>query len=62
MPGTISDIEGQARTEAAGLMKLIYESESQIQNSEKLWNIRRVGDGIPLQSSCLENPMDGGAW
>ena len=20
------------------------------------------GDGIPLQSSCLENPMDGGTW
>ena len=20
------------------------------------------GNGIPLQSSCLENPMDGGAW
>ena len=20
------------------------------------------GDGIPLQYSCLENPMDGGAW
>ena len=20
------------------------------------------GDGAPLQYSCLENPMDGGAW
>ena len=20
------------------------------------------GDGAPLQCSCLENPMDGGAW
>ena len=20
------------------------------------------GDGNPLQYSCLENPMDGGAW
>ena len=20
------------------------------------------GDGTPLQDSCLENPMDGGAW
>ena len=20
------------------------------------------GSGTPLQSSCLENPMDGGAW
>ena len=22
----------------------------------------RVGDGTPLQDSCLENLMDGGAW
>ena len=21
-----------------------------------------VGNGNPLQNSCLENPMDGGAW
>ena len=20
------------------------------------------GNGTPLQNSCLENPMDGGAW
>ena len=25
-------------------------------------NILREGDGTPLQYSCLENPMDGGAW
>ena len=28
------------------------------------WNLRgllREGNGIPLQYSCLENPMDGGA-
>ena len=25
-----------------------------------LWT--REGDGTPLQYSCLENPMDGGAW
>ena len=32
----------------------------------KLWNILktefREGNGTPLQYSCLENPMDGGAW
>ena len=22
----------------------------------------REGNGSPLQDSCLENPMDGGAW
>ena len=31
-------------------------------------NLRRIqeeggeGNGTPLQYSCLENPMDGGAW
>ena len=25
-------------------------------------NIFREGNGAPLQYSCLENPMDGGAW
>ena len=24
--------------------------------------MHREGDGTPLQYSCLENPMDGGAW
>ena len=38
-------------------------------NSQKLveWIYRKVdtvgeGNGTPLQYSCLENPMDGGAW
>ena len=25
-------------------------------------DIIREGNGTPLQYSCLENPMDGGAW
>ena len=25
-------------------------------------SILREGNGTPLQYSCLENPMDGGAW
>ena len=24
--------------------------------------LKREGNGTPLQYSCLENPMDGGAW
>ena len=24
--------------------------------------VRREGNGTPLKYSCLENPMDGGAW
>ena len=35
-------------------------------NLRHFWNtvmsISREGDGTPLQCSCLENPMDGGAW
>ena len=27
-----------------------------------LWTYLRKGNGTPLQYSCLENPMDGGAW
>ena len=30
--------------------------------SKELANLSREGNGIPLQYSCLENPMDGGAW
>ena len=27
-----------------------------------LWSFPGVGNGNPLQYSCLENPMDRGAW
>ena len=27
-----------------------------------LWYLSRKGNGTPLQYSCLENPIDGGAW
>ena len=27
-----------------------------------MWYENGEGDGNPLQYSCLENPMDGGAW
>ena len=27
-----------------------------------IYTISGEGNGIPLQYSCLENPMDGGAW
>ena len=34
-------------------------------SSKNYWYIScfsREGDGTPLQYSCMENPMDGGAW
>ena len=30
--------------------------------SQHIMNIPGEGNGTPLQYSCLENPMDGGAW
>ena len=30
--------------------------------NEILWQEGGEGNGTPLQYSCLENPMDGGAW
>ena len=27
-----------------------------------MYNLAREGNGTPLQYSCLEDPMDGGAW
>ena len=29
---------------------------------DRLRQLIGEGDGTPLQCSCLENPMDGGAW
>ena len=29
---------------------------------QALYHVLREGNGTPLQYSCLENPMDGGAW
>ena len=29
-------------------------------NNSNKWHLE--GNGTPLQYSCLENPMDGGAW
>ena len=35
---------------------------SLIDNIVNLWAFGGEGNGTPLQYSCLENPMDGGAW
>jgi len=40
--------------------------KNEIMPSEAIWMNLELsigeGDGTPLQYSCLENPMDGGAW
>ena len=41
-----------------------YTSNISLYNSatKRLYQMRGEGNGTPLQYSCLENPMDGGAW
>ena len=35
---------------------------TELQNTKFLDVLLRAGNGTPFQYSCLENPMDGGAW
>ena len=46
--------------------ELIYEAETDSQRQRTDLCLSRgvdaEGNGTPLQYSCLENPMDGGAW
>ena len=45
---------------------LLSHKKNEIMLFAAIWmdleNIVGEGDGTPLQYSCLENPMDGGAW
>ena len=43
------------------LMRVKEESERGVIKSGIILHIGE-GNGNPLQSACLENPMDGGAW
>ena len=36
--------------------------QTELSTINKLSPIAGEGNGTPLQYSCLENPMDGGAW
>ena len=43
------------------------EAQARIKTTRRIINNLRYaddgeGNGTPLQYSCLENPMDGGAW
>ena len=42
--------------------KMTSNNSSQKEDGMYLAFPTREGDGTPLQYSCLENPMDGGAW
>ena len=40
----------------------IWELEGPFPNRPRVEGVSEEGDGTPLQYSCLENPMDRGAW
>jgi len=45
--------------------KTVYKDGTFIMNLSIIRKHRQIigeGNGTPLQYSCLENPMDGGAW
>ena len=47
-------MEGPSIYQTPTLLEITFLSDRCIQFGE--------GNGTPLQYSCLENPMDGGAW
>ena len=47
------------RNPHASYYNCIWNNQTDIQRS---WTIYRGLHGTPLQYSCLENPLDGGAW
>ena len=42
--------------------KKLHELSNILENKGGSDNALGEGNGTPLQYSCLENPMDGGAW
>ena len=50
--------EKRNRKSGEYITKLGFDQHSDLNSTRK----SREGNGIPLQYSCLENPMDGGAW
>ena len=54
--------EGKRRREHQRMRWLDGIINSVIMNLNNLREIMGEGSGTPLQYSCLENPMDGGAW
>ena len=41
---------------------LIWGKNSGLTQNDETIPFNGEGNGTPLQYSCLENPMDGGAW
>ena len=58
----LGKIEGKKRRGQQRMRWLDSITDSMDVNLSKLQDIVGEGNGNPLQYSCLENPMDGGAW
>ena len=50
------------RAEVKKRMPFTKRKNADLLNCRTLYGAPGEGDGTPLQYSCLENPMDGGAW
>ena len=48
--------------EDSGVMLLLAWNDNQISRNNLPKDMNGEGNGNPLQYSCLENPMDKGAW
>ena len=58
----LGKIEGRRRRGQERMRCLDGITKSKDRSLSKLQEIVGEGNGTPLQRSCLENPMDGGAW
>ena len=47
---------------SSGIVRKVFTKENVAEELCSTSICSRVGNGNPLQYSCLENPMDGGAW
>ena len=57
VPGT-----GERRPAGVCFVTSVLQTFRERSHEPQFGQVHREGDGTPLQYSCLENPMDAGAW